>query len=102
MASVTGTRQDYVGSITIDKHLMDESGLYENEKVIVANINNGYRLETYVIPGGDGQIELNGAAANHASVGDRVIVMGFAHFDETEMKNHKPTILILDEKNQII
>ncbi len=99
-ATVTGTSKDYVGSITIDEKLMAATGLIVHEKVLVANINNGSRLWTYVISGGPGQIELNGAAANHASLGDKVIIMSFASMTETEAVSYEPTIVILEKDNK--
>lgn len=100
-ARVTNTTVDYVGSITIDRALIDAAGLCVYEKVLVANITNSKRFETYVIEGGPGQIELNGAAANLAEVGDRVIIMAFGLYSEQELGSHEPTIVLVDEANKV-
>ncbi len=102
-ATVTEAKLDYVGSITIDRDLMDAAGLVEWECVLVANLANGTRHETYVLSGerGSGIICSNGAAAHLVSVGDKVIIMCFGQMDEAELAAHKPTILIMDESNRI-
>jgi aspartate 1-decarboxylase len=96
--SVTEANLNYVGSVTIDEDLMDAANLIENEKVQVVNINNGERLETYVIKGerGSGQICLNGPAARKCAVGDTVIIMSYATMDFEEAKKFKPTIIFPD------
>jgi len=93
---VTEANLDYVGSITIDEDLMDAAGLIENEKVHVLNVNNGERLETYVITGerGSGIICLNGPAARKALVNDYVFIMSYAFIDAEKAATHKPTIII--------
>ena len=98
-ATVTEANLNYVGSITIDEDLMDAADLWENEKVQVVNINNGARLETYVIPGprGSGVICLNGAAARHAQPGDKVIIISYALMTEEEARNYRPRIVLMDE-----
>lgn len=101
-AAVTGTSVDYVGSITIDSELLEQAGMHVHEKVLVANINNGHRLWTYAIEGEPGQIELNGAAAKLADVGDRIIIMSFGLIDEKAAKDHEPKVIMLDEKNRVI
>ncbi len=103
--SITEANLHYVGSITIDEDLMDASNLIENEKVHVLNINNGERLETYVIKGdrGSGSICLNGAAARKVIVGDVIIIMSYAMLDFNEAKAFKPTIIFPDTKtNKLI
>lgn len=102
-ATVTAADLNYIGSITIDRELMDAADLREYEQVHVVNINNGARLETYVIPGepGGGEICLNGAAARLAQPGDRVIVISYAHYDEAELERHEPTFVFVDELNRI-
>jgi len=103
--SITEANLHYVGSITIDEDLMDASNLIENEKVHVLNINNGERLETYVIKGdrGSGSICLNGAAARKVIVGDVIIIMSYAMLDFNEAKTFKPTIIFPDTKtNKLI
>lgn len=100
---VTEANINYVGSITIDKELLEKAGILEGEKVQVVNINNGERLETYTIEGApkSGIICLNGAAARLVQPGDHVIIIAYAIMDQEEAKNFKPKVLILDEKNQV-
>jgi aspartate 1-decarboxylase len=102
-ATVTEANLHYVGSITVDETLMEAANLIENEKVQVLNVNNGERLETYVIKGakGSGVICLNGAAARKAAVGDIVIILSYASMDFEEAKTFKPSIVFPDEKNQL-
>ena len=101
-ATVTEANLNYVGSITIDEDLMEAADLWENEKVQVVNINNGARLETYVIPGprGSGVICLNGAAARHAQPGDKVIIISYALMTEEEARAHRPRIVLMDDANR--
>lgn len=103
-AVVTQADLNYVGSVTIDTHLLEESGIMEYEKVQIVDIDNGNRFETYTIAGeeGSGIICLNGAAAKCVSVGDKVIIMAYANMSPEEAKNHKPTVLFVDEKNNIV
>ena len=100
-AAVTGVNLDYVGSITVDKRLIDAVGLREYEKVLVSNITNGSRFETYVIGGGDGVVEVNGAAAKLTEKGDRVIIMSFGLCSEEEAVGHKPKIVVVDGGNRV-
>ena len=95
---------DYVGSITIDAHLLRESGILEYEKVEIADITNGNRLETYAIAGeaGSGIICLNGAAARCVEAGDKIIIMAYAYMTPEEAENHHPTVLFVDEDNNIV
>jgi len=97
-ATITEANLQYVGSITIDEDLMDAANLIENEKVQVVNLNNGERLETYVIKGGrgTGSICLNGAAARKAEVGDVVIIISYAMMDFEEAKTFKPWLVFPD------
>ena len=96
--TVTEANLQYVGSITIDEDLMDAANLIENEKVQVVNINNGERLETYVITGerGSGVMCMNGAAARKVQVGDIIIVISYASMDFEEAKTFKPKIIFPD------
>jgi len=96
--SVTQANLNYVGSVTIDEDLMDAANLIAGEKVQVVNINNGERLETYVIKGerGAGEICLNGPAARKVSVGDVVIIMSYASMDFEEAKNFVPHLVFPD------
>lgn len=102
-ATVTQAELDYVGSITIDRDLMDEAGILEYEKVLVADVETGGRLETYVIAGdrGSGVICLNGAAAHIANVGDKVIIMAFAMMTPEEASVARPLVVFVDEENKI-
>ena len=92
-----------MGSVTIDEDLMDAANLIENEKVQIVNINNGERLETYVIKGsrGSGQICLNGPAARKAQVGDVVIIISYCTLDAKEAKAHQPIVVFPNEKNRL-
>lgn len=101
---ITQAELHYVGSITIDEDLMDAANLIENEKVQVVNVNNGERLETYVIKGerASGKICLNGPAARKAQVGDIVIIVSYASMEVEEAKNYKPVIVFPDEQNRLI
>jgi aspartate 1-decarboxylase len=103
-ATVTQTELDYVGSITIDADLIDAAGLYEYEKVQIANINNGVRFETYVIPGerGKGDICLNGAAARCVQRNDKIIIMAYALMSPGELKDHLPKVVFVNDDNEII
>ena len=103
--TITGANLHYIGSITIDEDLIDAAKLIVNEKVQVLNLNNGERLETYVIKGirGSGEICLNGAAARKVIVGDVIIIMAFAMMDLEEAKSFKPSIIFPDTKtNKLI
>jgi len=102
-AKVTEANVDYIGSLTVDEDLMDASNLIENEKVQVVNVNNGERLETYLIKGarGSGIICLNGAAARKAVVGDLLIIISYASMEFEEAKKFKPAIIFPDEKNRL-
>ncbi len=102
-ATVTQTELGYVGSITIDKALMDAAGLLEYEKVQVVDIDNGNRFETYCLEGeaGSGMICLNGAAARCALKGDKVIIMAYCDLTPEEAKTHKPAVVFVDERNVI-
>ena len=101
---ITQAELHYVGSITIDEDLMDAAQLIENEKVQIVNVNNGERLETYVIKGerGSGQVCLNGPAARKAAVGDIVIIISYAGMDLEEAKKFKPVLIFPDERNRLI
>jgi aspartate 1-decarboxylase len=100
---VTEANLDYIGSITIDEDIMDEVGLIENEKVHVVNINNGERLETYVIKGkrNSRTICLNGPAARKVQVNDIVIILSYASMDFEEAKTFQPKIIFPAEENSL-
>jgi aspartate 1-decarboxylase len=99
---ITQAELHYVGSITLDQDLMDAANLIEGEKVHILNINNGERLETYVITGerGSGQVCINGPAARKMQVGDIVIVISYASMDFEEAKSFKPTLCFPDQNNR--
>ena len=103
-ATVTQADLHYVGSIAIDRHLMDAADLLEGEQVVIADITNGARLETYVIPAppGSGIIGINGAAAHLVSKGDLVIIMSYAMFEDAEARRLKPRVVHVDDNNRII
>ncbi len=103
-ATVTEANLDYVGSITIDETLMKEAGLLEFEQVSVANITTGERFETYVIKGepDSGVICINGAAAHKAQVGDLVIIIAYAQFEESAAKKYVPRFVFVDSANRPI
>ena len=102
-ATVTQAELDYVGSITIDIDLLNASSIREYEQVQIVNINNGARFTTYTIAGepGSGLICLNGAAARHVQVDDKIIIMCYAVLNETEVESHKPLVIFVDENNKI-
>jgi len=103
-AVITQTELHYVGSITLDENLMDAANMIEGEKVQIVNVNNGERIETYIIKGerGSGLVCLNGPAARKAYVGDVIIVISYAHMDFEEAKTYKPSIAYTDEKNKVV
>ncbi len=103
-ATVTEANIDYVGSITIDRSLLEVANILPGEKVQVVNLNNGERFETYTIEGetNSGIICLNGAAARLVQVGDKVIIIAYAMMSAEEAKTFKPNVLVLDESNQVI
>ncbi|MGM9934353.1 aspartate 1-decarboxylase [uncultured Clostridium sp.] len=102
-ATVTQAELNYMGSITIDKTLMEAAGIIENEKVQIVDNNNGARLETYVIPGkrDSGIICLNGAAARLVQPGDEVIIIAYAQMEEKEAKEYKPKVVFVNKDNTI-
>ncbi len=103
-ARITETRLHYPGSIEIDSALMEASGILPYESVLVANLNNGSRLETYAVPGeaGSGAVVILGAAAQLAAPGDIVIIMAFGLCTPEEAASIKPRVVVLDEKNRIV
>ena len=103
-ATVTEANLEYVGSITIDKTLLEEVGIKENQKVEILDINNGERFSTYVIEGApnSGTICLNGAAARKVQVKDKIIIVAYALLDEKEQETFKPTVVHVDGMNKIV
>ena len=103
--SVTEANLQYIGSISIDEDLMDAANIIENEKVQIVNVNNGERLETYVIKGerGSGMICLNGPAARKVAVGDVIIIISYASMDFEEAKKWKPSLVFPDtQTNRLV
>ena len=103
-ATVTQADLDYVGSIAIDVDLMEAADLLEGEKVTIADITNGARLETYVIPAprGSRTITINGAAAHLVQAGDLVIIMSYCMLEDAEARALKPTVVHVDEDNRVV
>ena len=100
---LTGADLHYEGSVTVDRALMDAADLREFEKVQIVNVNNGARLETYVIEGArnTGTIQLNGAAARLGMPGDHVIIISYADYEDDELEDFEPKIVFVDERNRI-
>lgn len=104
MATVTESNLFYEGSITIDEEIMEKAGIVAYEQVMISNLNNGERFETYVIPGyrGSGIIALNGPTARKGMVGDKIIIFSYAYLEDGALKDFSPRIIILDEHNKIV
>jgi aspartate 1-decarboxylase len=103
-ATVTCASLHYEGSMTISEDLAQMCGLLPYEKILVGNMANGERFETYVIYGepGTGQVQLNGATAHLGKIGDRLTIMNFASYPAAEAAGHKPRVVVLDEKNHVL
>lgn len=101
---VTQADLNYIGSVTIDEALMDASNIVEGERVQIVNINNGERLETYVIKGArnSGTICLNGPAARRVAVGDKIIIIGYGFLDIEEAKSFKPKMIFPSEETNLM
>lgn len=104
MATVTAASPVYMGSITIDADLLEQTGMRVNDVVHIANCRNGERFTTYIFRGEPGSrtIQVNGAAAHLVEVGDRLIIMHFAMMDEKEYRDHRPRVLIMGEGNRVV
>lgn len=103
-ATLTGAELNYEGSLTLDRALMDAADMRPYERVQVVNVNNGARLETYLIPGapGSGVVQLNGAGARLGAPGDIVILMTYAEYEEHELDpEFEPIVILVNERNQI-
>lgn len=98
-ATITDADLHYEGSITLPRSLVELAGIHVHEKVLVANVNNGNRFDTYVILGDEGQICLNGAAAHLGKPGDKVIIMAWASMEDAEADAFEPKVVLVDEKN---
>jgi aspartate 1-decarboxylase len=103
-ARITEANLYYQGSLTIDSDLLDAADIMAYERVQVVNVNNGERFETYTIPGKrrSGVICLNGAAARLGHVGDEIIIITYGTYNEEELKNYKPSLVLLDKDNKIV
>lgn len=102
--TVTDADLNYIGSITLDKKLIEAANLVVGEKVQVVNLNNGERLETYIIEGksGSGEVTLNGPAARKVQKGDLIIIISYAQIEFERAKTYKPTIIFPDEKSNLL
>jgi len=101
-ATVTGANVDYVGSVSIDTELMKRADIVEWEQVAVLDVDNGARFETYAIPGGPGEVILNGAAARLVEPGHRVILVTYADYDDDELAGFAPVVVTVDARNQAL
>lgn len=104
MATVTESNLEYEGSITVDEGILKKAGILPYEQVMISNMNNGERFETYVIPGkkDSGEICLNGPTARKGVVGDKVIIFCYSYFEDSGIGNSLPKIIRLDPKNRIV
>ncbi len=104
-ATVTDASLEYDGSLTVDEHLLEAAGILPYEQVMVSNLNNGERFETYVIPSGkpgSGVVCLNGPTARKGVIGDQIVIFCYEYFNEEELKSYKPTIIKVGEQNRIV
>lgn len=103
-ARVTQASINYPGSITIDAALLKAANIVPHEKVLIANLTNGSRIESYAIEGdaGSGIIGLNGGAAKHGKIGDKLIIMAFSVYSDSEIAHHHPKVVYVDEHNHIV
>lgn len=103
-ATVTGCDVDYIGSVTVDTDLLEQADILPNELVHVWDITNGARMVTYAIEGeaGSGTVQINGAAALLANVGDRVIIASYANYDERDMETYAPVVVHVDAGNRAV
>src|SRR4030043_1015209 len=102
IATVTESNLAYKGSITIDEAIVKKAGILPYEQVMISNLNNGERFETYVIPGKKGEICLNGPTARKGIVGDKIIIFCYSYVEDSKLKEFKPKIVLLDGKNKIL
>jgi len=102
IAAVTESNLSYEGSITIDAAILKKAGILPYEQVMISNLNNGERFETYVIPGRKGEVCLNGPTARKGIVGDKIIIFCYSYVEDSKLKEFKPKIVLLNEKNKIL
>jgi aspartate 1-decarboxylase len=101
-ATVTESNLSYEGSLTLDGEILKKAGILPYEQVMISNLNNGERFETYVIPGRKGEVCLNGPTARKGVVGDKIIIFCYSYVEDNKMKGFIPKIILLGEKNRII
>lgn len=102
MATVTESNLSYEGSLTLDGEILKKAGILPYEQVMVSNLNNGERFETYVIPGRRGEVCLNGPTARKGVVDDKIIIFCYSYVEDSKMKGFIPKIILLGEKNKVI
>ena len=102
IATVTESNLSYEGSITIDEAILKKAGILPYEQVMISNLNNGERFETYVIPGKKGEICLNGPTARKGIVGDKIIIFCYSYVEDSSLKGFKPKIVLLNEENKVV
>ncbi len=104
MATVTGSNLSYEGSITIDEAILKKAEILPYEQVMISNLNNGERFETYVIPGkrNSGEVCLNGPTARKGIVGDKIIIFCYSYVEDSKIKRLKPKIVLLDSENKVL
>jgi aspartate 1-decarboxylase len=102
MATVTESNLFYEGSLTLDGEILEEAGIVPYEQVMISNLNNGERFETYVIPGRRGEVCLNGPTSRKGVVGDKIIIFCYSYVEESQMKGFNPKIILLGEGNTVI
>jgi len=102
IATVTESNLSYEGSITIDETIIKKAGILPYEQVMISNLNNGERFETYVMPGKKGEVCLNGPTARKGVVGDKIIIFCYSYVEDSKLKGFKPKIVILNEENKIL
>jgi aspartate 1-decarboxylase len=102
IATVTESNLSYEGSITVDESILKKAGILPYEQVMISNLNNGERFETYVIPGRKSEICLNGPTARKGIVGDKIIIFCYSYVEDSKLKEFKPKIVLLNEKNKIL
>jgi len=102
IATVTESNLSYEGSITIDEAILRRAGILPYEQVMISNLNNGERFETYVIPGKRGEICLNGPTARKGIIGDKIIIFCYSYVEDHSLKGFKPKIVFLNEENKVV
>lgn len=101
-ARVTDANLNYVGSVSVDPVLLKAADILPFEQVTVLNLNNGARIETYAIEGIEGQVCLNGAAARLAEIGDLAIILSYVDIEDTELTDHQPAVVFVDDENRVV